>query len=162
MRRGTGTAQSARGRRPSVQLNLRPGRTFAQVDGDLLAATRERPRAAVATIVSDWLPASLATALAGAAAVDPQTPMAHLARDARRALTHALVSLPLDVTGSRGYRVAEVTAGGVPLEEIDPATMASRRCTGLYLVGEILDVDGRIGGFNFQWAWASGAVAGGR
>jgi predicted flavoprotein YhiN len=86
--------------------------------------------------------------------------MAHLARDARRALTHALVSLPLDVTGSRGYRVAEVTAGGVPLEEIDPATMASRRCPGLYLVGEILDVDGRIGGFNFQWAWASGAVAG--
>jgi predicted Rossmann fold flavoprotein len=148
------------GASPAVQLNLRPGRTFEQVDGDLLTATRERPRAAVATIVSDWLPASLATALAGAAAVDPQTPMAHLARDARRALTHALVSLPLDVTGSRGYRVAEVTAGGVPLEEIDPATMASRRCSGLYLVGEILDVDGRIGGFNFQWAWASGAVAG--
>ena len=52
-----------------------------------------------------------------------------------------------------GYDYAEVTAGGVPLEEIDPATMESRRCPGLYLVGEILDVDGRIGGFNFQWAW---------
>jgi predicted flavoprotein YhiN len=48
----------------------------------------------------------------------------------------------------------------VPLTEIDPKTMASRVCPGLYLVGEILDVDGRIGGFNFQWAWSSGWVAG--
>jgi predicted flavoprotein YhiN len=48
----------------------------------------------------------------------------------------------------------------VPLDEIDPATMESRVCEGLYLVGEILDVDGRLGGFNFQWAWSSGWVAG--
>jgi predicted flavoprotein YhiN len=56
--------------------------------------------------------------------------------------------------------VAEVTAGGVPLDEIDPATMGSRCCPGVYLVGEILDVDGRLGGFNFQWSWSSGWVAG--
>ena len=61
---------------------------------------------------------------------------------------------------SRGYGYAEVTAGGIPLDEIDPATMQSRVCPGLYLVGEILDVDGRLGGFNFQWAWSSGWVAG--
>ena len=53
-----------------------------------------------------------------------------------------------------------MTAGGVPLDEIDTATMESRRQPGLYLVGEILDVDGRLGGFNFQWAWSSGWVAG--
>ena len=63
------------------------------------------------------------------------------------------------VVGTRGYNYAEVTAGGVALEEIDPSTMASRVCPGLFLVGEILDVDGRIGGFNFQWAWASARVA---
>ncbi|MBI3467179.1 MAG: NAD(P)/FAD-dependent oxidoreductase, partial [Planctomycetes bacterium] len=63
------------------------------------------------------------------------------------------------VRDSRGYPYAEVTAGGVPLEEINPATMESRKCPGLYLVGEILDVDGRIGGFNFQWAWSSAWVA---
>lgn len=61
---------------------------------------------------------------------------------------------------SRGYTYAEVTAGGVPLREVDPGSMASRCCPGLFLVGEILDVDGRIGGFNFQWAWSSGFVAG--
>ena len=59
------------------------------------------------------------------------------------------------VGDTRGYSYAEVTAGGVALAEINPATMESRVCPGLYLVGEILDVDGRLGGFNFQWAWAS-------
>ena len=55
---------------------------------------------------------------------------------------------------------SEVTAGGVPLGELHLDTMESRACPGLHLCGEILDVDGRIGGFNFQWAWASGYVAG--
>jgi predicted flavoprotein YhiN len=86
--------------------------------------------------------------------------LAHLSRDDRRRLVHALVAWPLPVVGTRGYNYAEVTAGGVALDEIDPATMESRVCRGLYLVGEILDVDGRIGGFNFQWAWATGFIAG--
>jgi predicted flavoprotein YhiN len=60
---------------------------------------------------------------------------------------------------SRGYNFAEATAGGIALQEIDPSTMESRCCRGLYLVGEMLDVDGRLGGFNFQWAWSSAAVA---
>ena len=64
------------------------------------------------------------------------------------------------MTATRGYTYAEVTAGGVPLDEVDPTTLQSRVCPGLYLVGEILDVDGRLGGFNFQWAWSSGWVAG--
>ncbi len=71
----------------------------------------------------------------------------------------ALTEWPLPVRDSRGYDYAEVTAGGVPLSEIDPATLESRKCPGLHLVGEILDVDGRIGGFNFQWAWSSAWVA---
>jgi len=65
----------------------------------------------------------------------------------------------LPVTGSRGYNYAEATAGGVTLDEVDRGSMASRVCPGLYLVGEMLDVDGRLGGFNFQWAWSSGWVA---
>ena len=70
-----------------------------------------------------------------------------------------LLETRLDVRDSRGYNFAEVTAGGIPLEEIDPARMESRICPGLFLVGEILDVDGRLGGFNFQWAWSSAWVA---
>ena len=71
-----------------------------------------------------------------------------------------LLDTPLRVRDSRGYNYAEVTAGGVALDEIDHRTMESRQCRGLYLVGEILDVDGRLGGFNFQWAWSSAWVAG--
>jgi predicted flavoprotein YhiN len=81
-------------------------------------------------------------------------------KDARRALVRKLVELPLPIIKDRGFDYAEVTAGGVPLSEIDLATMVSRKCEHLYLCGEILDVDGRIGGFNFQWAWASGRLAG--
>jgi predicted flavoprotein YhiN len=101
-----------------------------------------------------------AAACAAAAGIDGTRTLAHLEREGRRALVRALVERRLDVRDSRGYNYAEVTAGGVPLDEIDPATLASRLCEGLYLVGEILDVDGRLGGFNFQWAWSSGFVAG--
>ena len=83
-----------------------------------------------------------------------------LTRDARRSLARAATALELPVTGDRGFDFAEVTAGGVPLSELDLATMESRVRPGLFLCGEICDVDGRVGGFNFQWAWASGYVAG--
>ena len=86
--------------------------------------------------------------------------MAQLSKEHRRAIVHALAALPLPVVRDRGYLFAEATAGGVPLSEVDVATMASRRCPGLFLCGEILDVDGRIGGYNFQWAWATGRLAG--
>ena len=88
-----------------------------------------------------------------------RVPMAHLARDDRRRLLHALAAWSLPVVDSGGYAHAEVTAGGVPLTEVAPATMMSRKCPGLFLAGEILDVDGRLGGFNLQWAWSSAYVA---
>ena len=92
-------------------------------------------------------------------AIDGESILARLSRENRRRLAHALVEWPLPIAGTRGYNYAEVTAGGLALTEIDPATMESRVCPGVYLVGEILDVDGRIGGFNFQWAWATAHVA---
>ena len=64
------------------------------------------------------------------------------------------------MTGDRGFTHAEATAGGIPLDQVRLESMESRLVPGLHLCGELLDVDGRIGGFNFQWAWASGAVAG--
>jgi len=82
-------------------------------------------------------------------------------REARRRLVQLLVAMPLEVVGDRGFTVAEATAGGVPLAEVRLDSMESRICPGLFFAGEVLDVDGRIGGFNFQWAWASGFVAGG-
>lgn len=106
------------------------------------------------------VPERLARVLLELAGVEWATPGARLTREARRAVVSAFTGLELPVIGDRGWNYAEVTAGGVPLKEVDVRTMESRACPGLYLAGEVLDVDGRIGGFNFQWAWASGYVAG--
>ena len=83
-----------------------------------------------------------------------------LQRGQRRRLVQAITEMRLKITGNRGYTFAEVTAGGVPLSELFLQRMESRTCPGLYLCGELCDVDGPIGGFNFQWAWASGYVVG--
>ena len=143
----------------SVLLNILPGETFESVEGWWLEQERLRPRARVATALATRVPSAVADRWTEQAGIAADATMAHLDRDARRRLVHTIIETVVPVTGSRGYTYAEVTAGGVPLDEIDPATMESRRCPHLYLVGEILDVDGRLGGFNFQWAWSSAWVA---
>jgi predicted Rossmann fold flavoprotein len=136
-----------------------PGVTFDDVDRRWTALAAERPKASVPSGLATLVPASVAAAVLRRLRIDASVTLAHFARNDRRRLAQALVAWPLPVAGSRGYNYAEVTAGGVPLTEIDPATMESRVCPGLFLVGEMLDVDGRIGGFNFQWAWSSAHVA---
>jgi predicted Rossmann fold flavoprotein len=106
------------------------------------------------------VPERMVRALCDFAKVDTSATGASLTRDQRRALVAAFAEHELPITGDRGWNYAEVTAGGVPLDEVHLDTMESRLCPGLHLAGEVLDVDGRIGGFNFQWAWASGFVAG--
>jgi predicted Rossmann fold flavoprotein len=115
---------------------------------------------AVGRWLKDLLPDRLAEALVEDAGVDGREPADRLPRDARRRLASTLTAWRAPVTGDLGFSKAEVTAGGVPLSELKLDSMESRVCPGLFLCGEVLDVDGRIGGFNFQWAWASGAVAG--
>jgi predicted Rossmann fold flavoprotein len=148
------------GENPSLLLNVMPGETFESVEAWFLDQQQLRPRAQVSTVVGTRVPAAIAAVWCTAAGVRNDTTMAHVSRDARRQLIHTLVETSLPVTGSRGYSYAEATAGGVPLEEIDPATMQSRIRPRLYFAGEILDVDGRLGGFNFQWSWSSAYVAG--
>lgn len=113
-----------------------------------------------ATVLADHLPERMAKALCELAGVDPGAPCHQLRREQRRSLVRMVKETVLPITGDRGFQYAEVTAGGVPLSELNLKTMESRVCIGLHLCGEICDVDGRIGGFNFQWAWASGYVAG--
>jgi predicted Rossmann fold flavoprotein len=143
-----------------VRLSVFPGETFESLEDWLLLQERTRPKALVSTVLATRLPASVADAWVVASGIDPAATMAHLAKSDRRRLLRALLDTTLAVIDSRGYSHAEVTSGGIPLDEIDPATMQSRVCPGLFLVGEILDVDGRLGGFNFQWAWSSGWIAG--
>lgn len=147
------------GRACRITASFCPGEAFEAVDARLGAMALERPRASVQSALATLVPASAATALLRRLRIDPLTALAHFPCDDRRRLVHALVRWPLAVAGSRGYNHAEVTAGGVSLGEVNPSTLESRVCPGLFLVGEILDIDGRIGGFNFQWAWSSAHVA---
>ena len=123
---------------PYVRLvaNFLPGETFESLNAKLAAGESLRGR----------LPARLLAILE--------------APKKRREIVRSIVEHEIPVIRDRGFDYAEVTAGGVPLDEIDTATMESRVEPGLFLCGEILDVDGKIGGYNFQWAWASGRLAG--
>jgi predicted Rossmann fold flavoprotein len=117
-------------------------------DGTVLAALRSR------------IPARLAEALLADAKVDAGTALAQLKKDDRRRVVETLTRHPLPWTGDEGYVKAEVTGGGVALDEVDPRTLESRVRPGLFLCGEILDAFGPIGGYNFAWAWATGRAAG--
>jgi predicted Rossmann fold flavoprotein len=147
------------GRDATVVMSVVPGETFASLERWLSEEQRRHPRALVRTVIATRVPAAVADVWTAQAGIDASTTLSHLKREDRRRLIHALLEMPLDVRDSRGYNYAEVTAGGIPLTEVDPATMESRLRRGLYLIGEMLDVDGRIGGFNFQWAWSSAWVA---
>jgi predicted Rossmann fold flavoprotein len=150
----------AESRAVTARLSFVPGLDFRAAERRLLEAAAGRASTAVLTVVGEWLPSALAAAVIAHAGIDPATRGAHLSRDDRRRLTHALTAFDLPIAGSRGYNYAEATAGGVPLAEVDRGTMASRVRPGLFFAGEMLDVDGRLGGFNFQWAWSSAWVAG--
>ena len=143
----------------AVTVSVLPGDTFESVAAWLREQEQGRPRARVASVVATRIPAAVADRWVGSAGIADDVTMAHLTRKQRHELIHTLIETPLPVRGSRGYAYAEVTAGGVPLDEVDSATMQSRICPGLFFTGEILDVDGRLGGFNFQWAWSSAWVA---
>jgi hypothetical protein len=115
--------------------------------GPLLAVLRER------------LPERMARQLLGEAGL-AGSDGSQLSRAGRRSLSDLLANYPLPVAGHEGYRMAEVTGGGIPLAEVDPATLESRVAPGLHLCGEMLDSFGSIGGYNFLWAWVTGRTAG--
>jgi predicted Rossmann fold flavoprotein len=155
------TRATAEAREIRLTLNVFTGETFDRLDSRLMEVIKERPRASLHTVLATWLPSAVASAFMRAVGLEDGHAASAVTREERRSLVHALVEWPLAVNGTRGYNYAEVTAGGVNLAEISPRTMESRVCPGLFLVGEMLDVDGRLGGFNFQWAW-SGAMAAAR
>ncbi len=110
--------------------------------------------------LGEHLPREVAEALCAIAGIDPTTGIHQLEGAARDALILVLDKTPLTVTGTTGYDRAFVTRGGVKLKEVRSETLESKLQPGLYLCGEVLDLDGPCGGFNLQWAFASGFLAG--
>lgn len=149
----------AEGRARRVTLSFLPGESYEALEKAYVAYADFNPRRGVRTWLGESLPERLADMLTTESGLGGAA-MSQVPKDRRTKLLRALLERDLGVTATLGYEKAEVTAGGVPLDEVDASTLESRLAPGVWLCGEVLDVEGRLGGFNFQWAWSSGTVAG--
>jgi predicted Rossmann fold flavoprotein len=136
-----------------IEIDMAPGLDVFEA---LKAARRETPKQAVATVLARWLPKSLAVHLA--AGLDGN--IADAGDAVLRRVAGSVNAWRVKPVGSEGYRTAEVTLGGVDTDALDSRTMAVKAVPGLHFIGEAVDVTGWLGGYNFQWAWASGWCAG--
>ena len=117
-----------------------------------------RPKASLTTILCEHLPKRLASSLAALIGEEKET--SQWRRESMQRMEQILTEYRIKPSGTEGYKKAEVTIGGVNTDQLSSKTMASRHQENLYFIGEVVDVTGHLGGFNFQWAWASGHCAG--
>lgn len=138
-----------------IEINLLPHTDLAE---EIKTARTEQPKQSIAAFLSTYLPARLAAQIATEGAWN--APLGQLSAKAAQALQQRIHHWRFRPTGTEGYRTAEVTRGGVSTAEMSSKTMEAKAVPGLYFIGEVVDVTGHLGGFNFQWAWASGYAAG--
>ena len=139
-------------------IDLFPGRNCCDL---LLEAKRNKPAALLRSVLAEHLPKALVLELQSLLwAHDTEKPLQEFADESLRLLGREMQAWALKPAATEGYRTAEVTLGGVDTDELSSKTMESRRQPGLYFVGEVVDVTGHLGGYNFQWAWSSGHAAG--
>jgi len=143
-----------------LRCDLLPDRKAEALETAFQDECREAGRRMVVGIVARYVPQRVAEAVAFQAGLDPARRGAEVSRYERQRLVTWLKQFDIPVTGTLGFNKAEVTAGGVALDEIDSHTMESRLLPGMFFAGEILDIDGPIGGYNFQAAFSTGWLAG--
>ncbi|MEO9874880.1 MAG: NAD(P)/FAD-dependent oxidoreductase [Anderseniella sp.] len=139
----------------AIMVDLLPGR---DVFGELKSMRKGHGRKAIATIVGEFLPNRLAGYVCENASVTGN--LADLSDKALMAISAAIGQWQIYPVGTEGYRTAEVTLGGVDTHSLSSRSMQAKQVPGLYFIGEVVDVTGWLGGYNFQWAWSSGWAAG--
>ena len=143
-----------------LRFDFLPAQDFAAVDADLNSLVLAQRDKMIATILNAWIPNRLVAPLLTSAGVDHSVRGHVFTREQRRSVVQILKDWKLGNVSTINIERGEVTAGGVSLEEVDPKTMRSRKIKGLYICGEVLDVAGRVGGYNLQAAFSTGFVAG--
>ena len=141
-------------------IDLKPALSEEVLDARLLRDFAEEKNRRFRNSLGGLLPASLAEVIVRLSGINPDKQVNEITAQERRALLALLKAVPLTINGSGGYHEAIITQGGVPVKEIQANTMESKLVRGLYLAGEMLDVDALTGGFNLQIAWSTGALAG--
>ena len=143
-----------------VLLNLKPAMDEEMLDKRLLRDFEENSRKAFKNALGGLFPAKLIPVMVELSGIDGEKKVYDVTREERRAFVHLIRNLPLTVTGTRGFQEAIITQGGIPVSEVNPSTMESKLCGGLYFAGEMLDIDALTGGYNLQLAWSTGYLAG--
>lgn len=151
---------STQGRSIDIEIDLAPEPDATELDRQMRGQWTAHPKKNTANALPAALPRRLALALCDRAGCDPKSPAGQITKEAQRRLAALIKAVPLRVIGTRPIEEATVTRGGVHTDEIDPQTIESRLCPGLFCAGEVLDVDGPCGGYNLQMCWSTGAVAG--
>ena len=143
-----------------VLLNLTKGMNEEQIRLHFKNELSKYPHKNILELMRTLLPESVSLALCKLAEVDPTLSLVKQKGEQRDKLIGLLAWTPLTISGHDGFKMAMITRGGVSLKEIDPYTMQSRKCKGLYFCGEVMNLDGPCGGYNLQWSFASGYLAG--
>ncbi len=143
-----------------LRINLTQGMNEETIRQHLKAEATKNPHLSIAEHIRTLLPLSVAQALCTLCDIDPTSTYKHISGLSRDKLIKILAWTPLTVTGHDGFNMAMITRGGIRLKEIDPKTMQSKLIKGLYFCGEVMDLDGPCGGYNLQWSFASGHLAG--
>lgn len=149
----------ARPRSLILQCDFLPQTSEAELDERIKQEAAAAGKKQLGGMLAFYLPRRLADALLAQLELPPERKLAELSRADRTRLTAAIKRQPILVSGTRGFKKAEVTAGGVALDEVDSRTMQSLKAPNLYFAGEVLDLDGPIGGYNFQAAFSTGWLA---
>ncbi|MBR4692513.1 MAG: NAD(P)/FAD-dependent oxidoreductase [Oscillospiraceae bacterium] len=148
------------GKKYLAEIDLKPGLTEEKLDARLLRLFGENGRRAFKNSLDGLLPRSLIPAAVRRSGIPPEQKVSEITKAQRQRLLEVLKRFEVEIGGTRPIAEAVVTRGGVDVKEVLPSTMASRRVSGLYFAGEILDLDAYTGGYNLQIAWSTGRAAG--
>ncbi len=143
-----------------ILVNLTKGMNEEQISNHLKEILSKTPNINMLELLTTLLPSSLSREICVLADINPLSTYGKISGAQKAKLTQLLAWTPLTVTGHEGFKMAMITSGGVDLKEIDPKTMQSRVIKGLYFCGEVMNLDGPCGGYNLQWSFASGHLAG--
>lgn len=141
-------------------IDLKPSLDAAQLDRRILRDFDEAKNKQFKNALGHLLPAKLIPVIVDLSGINPDTRVNEITREQRQALVALFKHLPLTITGTRGWKEAIITKGGVSVKDINPSTMESKLVPGLYFCGEVLDLDALTGGYNLQIAWSTGYLAG--
>lgn len=148
------------GAKKDILIDLKPALDTDMLDKRILRDFDENKNKSFKNSISGLLPSRMIPLIISMCGIDPDKAVNEISREERTGLVHLLKNFPLTVTGTRDYNEAIITRGGVSVKEVDPSTMESKLIDGLYICGEMLDLDAMTGGFNLQIAWSTGHLAG--